>query len=100
MGLCPFFYFYKYKFKGLIKTANFIIGIISLTIGVVVLANVFITTVKGVNTTYTCGGMNGSVYNASLTCTWTGAEIALWGLLVIAGIAGIIYGVLNTFGLA
>jgi hypothetical protein len=37
--------------------ANFIIGIISLTIGVVVLANVFITTIKGVNTT-----------------TWTAAE--------------------------
>lgn len=63
--------------------ANFIIGIISLTIGVVVLANVFITTVKGVNTT-----------------TWTAAEVALWGLLTIASIAGIVYGVLNVFGLA
>jgi hypothetical protein len=63
--------------------ANFIIGIISLTIGVVVLANVFITTVKGVNTT-----------------AWTPAEVALWGLLTIAAIAGIVYGVLNVFGLA
>ena len=63
--------------------ANFIIGIISLTIGVVVLANVFITTVKGTNTT-----------------GWTAAEVALWGLLTIAGIAGIVYGVLNVFGLA
>jgi len=63
--------------------ANFIIGIISLTIGVVVLANVFITTVKGVNTS-----------------AWSTAEVALWGLLTIAAIAGIVYGVLNVFGLA
>jgi len=62
---------------------NFIIGIISLTIGVVVLANVFIVTVKGVNST-----------------SWTSAEIALWGLLTISAIAGIVYGVLNVFGLA
>lgn len=63
--------------------ANFIIGIISLTIGVVVMANVFITTIKGSNTT-----------------GWTTAETALWGLLTISGIAGIVYGVLNVFGLA
>lgn len=63
--------------------ANFLMGIISLTIGVVVLANVFITTVKGTNTT-----------------GWDAAEVALWGLLTIAGIAGIVYGVLNVFGLA
>lgn len=63
--------------------ANFIIGIISLTIGVVVMANVFITTVNGTNTT-----------------GWDTAETALWGLLTISGIAGIVYGVLNVFGLA
>ena len=78
--------------------ANFIIGIISLTIGVVVLANVFITTVKGVNIANgsTCFYANG----ASYVCGWSAAEIALWGLLTIAGIAGIVYGVLSTFGLA
>lgn len=54
-----------------------------MTIGVVVLANVFIVTVKGVNTS-----------------TWTAAEVALWGLLTIAAIAGIVYGVLSVFGLA
>lgn len=63
--------------------ANFVIGIISLTIGVVVLANVFITTVKGANTT-----------------GWTTSELALWGLLSIAGIAGVVYGTLSVFGLA
>ena len=62
--------------------ANFIMGIISLTIGVVILANVFITTVKNQSTT-----------------DWTTAEIALWGLLTLVSIAGILYGVLNVFGL-
>jgi len=82
--------------------ANFISGIISLTIGVVVLAQVFIVTVKD---TYT-GDMNTSAgYDcATLTnCTspgWTSSEIALWGLLSLIGIAGIIYGVMNVFGMA
>jgi len=57
-------------------------GIISLTIGVVILANVFIATVKDQNTS-----------------TWSTAEIALWGLLTLVSIAGILYGVLNVFGL-
>lgn len=63
--------------------ANFIAGIISLTIGVVVLANVFIFTVK--NTT---------------TSGWSSAETALWGLLSLIGIAGIIYGVMSVFGMS
>lgn len=63
--------------------ANFIMGIVSLSIGVVVLSGVFITTVKDTNTT-----------------TWTTAEVALWGLLTISGIAGLVYGVLNVFGIA
>lgn len=63
--------------------ANFMMGIISLTIGVVILASVFITTVKNTNTT-----------------GWETSEVALWGLLTIAAIAGIVYGTLNVFGLA
>ena len=63
--------------------ANFLMGIISLTLGVVVLANVFITTVKNTNTT-----------------GWTTGEVALWGLLTIGSIAGVVYGTLNVFGLA
>ena len=63
--------------------ANFIVGIISLTLGVVVLANVFIVTVKGVNTS-----------------TWDSGEVALWGLLTIGAVAGMVYGTLNVFGLA
>lgn len=63
--------------------ANFIAGIISLTIGVVVLANVFIQTIKNTNTT-----------------GWSSSEIALWGLLSLIGIAGVVYGVMSVFGLA
>lgn len=73
----------KYPLRGVFKMANFIMGIISLTVGVVVLANVFITTVKGTNTT-----------------GWSTSEVAMWGLLTLAGIIGIVYGVLSVFGLA
>ena len=89
--------------------ANFISGIISLTIGVVVLANVFITTVKGQNQTgealLTINGTPSnctSQVNCSVTypAAWSTAEVALWGLLSLIGIAGIIYGVMNVFGMA
>ena len=63
--------------------ANFILGLISLTIGVIVLASVFITTVKGTNTS-----------------SFTAGEVALWGLLTLVAIAGMLYGVLNVFGLS
>lgn len=58
-------------------------GIISITLGVIMLANVFIPTVKGVNTS-----------------TWTSGEIALWSVLVLGGIIGIVYGTFAIFGLA
>ena len=63
--------------------ASMIAGIIMLSIGVVVLAGVFITTVKD-------------------TCTtgWSAGEVALWGTLVVAGIAGLVVGTLAVFGLA
>jgi hypothetical protein len=58
-------------------------GIISITLGVIMLANVFVPVVKGVNTT-----------------TWSAGEIALWGVLTLAGIIGIVYGTFAIFGLA
>lgn len=58
-------------------------GIISITLGVIMLANVFIPTVKGVNTD-----------------SWTAGEIALWSVLVLGGIIGIVYGTFAIFGLA
>lgn len=63
--------------------ANFMVGIITLTLGVVILSGVFIATVKNTSTT-----------------GWTTGEVALWGLLSIASIAGMVYGVMNVFGLA
>ena len=99
--------------------ANFIMGIISLTISAVVLANVFLTTVMGTNFngtplyTYTIdpgytaenstcvfGSLSNCTAVTSYPQAWTTAEVALWGLLSIAAIAGLVYGVLNVFGLA
>lgn len=62
---------------------NFIGGIINITIGAVILSSVFITTVKATNTD-----------------AWTTAEVAMWGLLTLVGIIGLVYGVLQVFGLA
>jgi len=58
-------------------------GIIAITLGVIMLANVFIPTVKGVNTT-----------------DWAAGEVALWGVITLGGIIGIVYGVFAVFGLA
>lgn len=58
-------------------------GIISITLGVIMLANVFIPVVKGVNTD-----------------AWETGEVALWGVLVLGGIIGIVYGTFAIFGLA
>lgn len=77
--------------------ANLITGIISLTLGVVVLSGVFLTTVNGTNQTATVVCANGS---AGCSASWSAGEIALWGLLSIGAIAGMVYGVMNVFGLA
>jgi hypothetical protein len=61
----------------------FITGIISITLGVIMLANVFMPVVKGTNTS-----------------TYTTAEVALWGVLGLGGIIGLVYGVFAVFGLA
>ena len=63
--------------------ANFITGIISITISAVILASVFISTIKTQNTS-----------------SFTSAEVAMWGLLTLIAIVGLLYGVLNVFGLA
>lgn len=76
--------------------ANFISGILSLTIGAVVLSSVFIATIKTTDTaSATCYYANNTPY----TCSWSAGEIALWGLLSLVGIAGMVYGVMNVFGI-
>ena len=62
--------------------ASFFGGILNLTLGVVILSGVFITTVKATNTS-----------------SWSTSEVSLWGLLTLAGIAGLVYGVMQVFGL-
>ena len=62
--------------------ANFVSGIISLTLGVIMLASVFIPQVKTTNTS-----------------TWSASEVTLWGVVSLAGIIGIVYGAFAIFGL-
>jgi hypothetical protein len=62
--------------------ANFIMGIISLAISVVVLANVFIFTVKNTS-----------------TAGWSASEVTMWGLLSLISIVGLVYGVMQVFGI-
>lgn len=80
--------------------ANFLMGIISLSIGAVVLSGVFITTIKATNQTYRCYNYSGDGREVAGGCAWGTSEIALYGLLTICGIAGMVYGVLNVFGIA
>jgi len=58
-------------------------GIIAITIGAIMLANVFMSTIKGINTS-----------------TWSTSEVALWGVLGLAGVVGLVYGTFAVFGLA
>jgi len=86
--------------------ANLIMGIISLSISVVVLANVLISTIKTTNTSGhpVVTGANpvcvGTLVNCTLPNAWSTAELALYGLITVAAVAGLVFGVLNTFGIA
>lgn len=87
--------------------ANFIVGIISISISLVIFAGIFMTTVQNTNTTGTpvITGANpvctsGALVNCTLPYAWTTTEVVLWGTLSVVGIAGMVYGVLNIFGLA
>lgn len=57
-------------------------GIIAMSIGVILLSSVFITTVKAANTT-----------------GWSTSETAMWGLLSLMGIVGLVYGIGSVFGI-
>ena len=61
--------------------ANFISGIISLSIGIIMMSSVYMTTVHDTNTS-----------------GWTASEIALWSVVGLVGVVGIVYGALNVFG--
>jgi len=57
-------------------------GIVSLSLGVVVLANVFIMVVKD-----------------QCLSGWSTSEVSMWGLLTLAGIIGLVFGTLSVFGI-
>jgi len=61
--------------------ANFISGIISLSISVIMMSSVYMTTVHNTNTS-----------------DWSASEIALWSVVGLVGVVGIVYGALNVFG--
>lgn len=61
---------------------NAIFAIISLTITVIVLTNVFIPTVKDANQT-----------------GWTSGEVSLWVVVSLVAIAGFVYNVAAAFGM-
>lgn len=58
-------------------------GVISLTLGVIMVTTVLIPTVKGVNTT-----------------EWTTSEIAIFGLITLGSLIDVGYGAFTIFGLA
>ena len=62
--------------------SNFVGGIISLTLAVIVLSNVFMTVVKDQNTS-----------------GWSTGEVSLYSVLGLIGIMGLVYGAANIFGL-
>ena len=57
-------------------------GIISLTLGIIMLTSVFIPQVKGANTT-----------------EFTAAETAMYSVVGLAAIIGVVYGTFSVFGL-
>jgi hypothetical protein len=57
-------------------------GIVGLTIGVIMMANVLMPTLKGVNTT-----------------EWTASETAMWSVAGLGAVIGIVYGILSTFNI-
>ena len=62
--------------------ANFVSGVISLTLGVIMVASVLIPQVHGANTT-----------------GWSTAETTMWAVVSLGAIIGIVYGAFAIFGL-
>jgi len=88
--------------------ANFIIGIISLSVSTVLLSSLFIATVKGTTTCVAgtlgavCNGTAGFGTNATGVggVAFTPAEVTLWGLMALLAIVGLVFGVMQVFGIA
>ena len=73
--------------------ANLFSGILSLSLGVVMFASVFMYVVK--NTSFCANPVNGTCYAGQ----WSTAEITLYSMLSLIGIGGMAYGVMQVFGM-
>jgi len=62
--------------------ANMFGGIFSLVLSIILIAQVIVPTVQGQNTT-----------------AWSTGEVALWGLITLVSIMGLVYGAGAVFGL-
>ncbi len=61
---------------------NMIGGIISLTLGILLISNVFLQIVHDQNQS-----------------GWSAAETSMWSVLGLGGVIGLVYGTFNVFGL-
>jgi hypothetical protein len=76
--------------------ANMISGVISITISAIVLANVFIYQIKNTNQSYLINNASGGSADVG---SWSQSEKAMWTLLSLLAIVGLVYGVLAVFGI-
>ena len=83
--------------------ASFIGGIVNIAIGAIVLQAVFLRTIHEANNCVagTLGqNCNGTVgWGTYGQAAWSSSEISLWNVLGLAGIIGLLVGVLQLFGI-
>ena len=83
--------------------ASFIGGIVNVAIGAIVLNAVYLNTIHSANNCVAgtlgqvCNGTAG--YGTLGQASWSTAEISLWNVLGLAGIIGLLVGVLQLFGI-
>jgi len=67
---------------------NLIVGVVGLVIAIILYTTVVLPIVIGTNKTYNCVGIDGVTVNAS--CRWDAATTAMYGIIPIALIGGLI----------
>jgi hypothetical protein len=82
---------------------TFIGGIVNTAIGAIVLNAVYLNTIHATMTCQagslgaTCNGT--TTYGTLGTTGWSVAEVSLWSVLGLAGVIGLLVGVLQLFGI-
>lgn len=90
--------------------ASFIGGIVNVAIGAIVLQAVYLTTIHNAThcfngtldytlnpVTGACNGTTG--FGTFANASWSSAETSLWNVLGLAGVIGLLVGVLQLFGI-